>query len=142
MRLIQIIIACTLLLPLLFSVNVPAEKQNIFADDVFVDNSIQQSPESGCFSNNFFLWCYVETINYGNFSDLENDSGHCFGIGYFCNFGQEDKTTFFTQKNGEVLFTHEGKHSINYFVFVGKEEVFDDKIMLSGYGFGVFFINA
>ena len=139
MRLIQMIMACTLFLPIIFPVTVPAENPKIFDDDIFIENTIHQDQDFGILSNNFFLWCYVETINYGNYTDLEKKSGNCFALGYLCTFGPEDKTTFYDQKGETILLEHEGRHQITYFILIGKKETHDDKIVTSGYGLGVFF---
>lgn len=139
MRVIQIIMTCILILPILFSVNVPAENQNNLDNEILVENTLKQAQKSVCLSNNLFLWCYVETVNYGNYTDLEKNSGNCFALGYWCTFGPEDKTTFYDQKGGNILLEHEGRHQLTYFIFIGKTETFDDKIITCGHGFGVLF---
>jgi hypothetical protein len=86
-----------------------------------------------------FLKCYIETTVYGEFEPTEKHPE--LGLGLFFPYGENAKTTIFSEKGGDILLHHAGRHRLRIALFIGHEEVTENTAILNGKAFFISFIG-
>ncbi|MCK4348408.1 MAG: hypothetical protein KAW47_07310 [Thermoplasmatales archaeon] len=112
----------------------------MFLPQVAADDSTpMQTEQSLKFSCKLFLRCYIESTTPGSYEDPGRYPN--FGIGLYCLYGGNSKTTVYNEKNGEIIWEHEGLHQIWFTFFNGYTEKTEDMSTMSGNAMGVFLLG-